>query len=60
MHTNIRTEIISHLKKDKILSLLIDNCPISVEKKPIMVFDDLIRSMLNKFFTCNFFNSIIH
>jgi DNA-3-methyladenine glycosylase II len=48
MHTNIRPEIISHLKKDKILSLLIDNCTINVEKKSIKVFDDLIRSIVSQ------------
>lgn len=48
MHTNIHPEIISHLKKDKILSLLIDNCPIHVEKLPINVFDDLIRSIVSQ------------
>lgn len=48
MHTNIHPEIISHLKKDKILSLLIDNCPIHVEKQPINVFDDLIRSIVSQ------------
>jgi DNA-3-methyladenine glycosylase II len=48
MHTNIRPEIISHLKKDKILAILIDNCTINVEKKPIKVFDDLIRSIVSQ------------
>ncbi len=48
MHTNIRPEIISHLKKDKILSILIDNCTINIEKKPIKVFDDLIRSIVSQ------------
>lgn len=48
MHTNIRPEIISHLKKDKILALLIDNCTINIEKKPIKVFDDLIRSIVSQ------------
>lgn len=48
MHTNIRPDIISHLKKDKILSLLIDNCPINVEKQPIKVFDDMIRSIVSQ------------
>lgn len=48
MHTNIRPEIISHLKKDKILAILIDNCTINIEKKPIKVFDDLIRSIVSQ------------
>lgn len=48
MHTNIRPEIISHLKKDKILAILIDNCTIYIEKKPIKVFDDLIRSIVSQ------------
>ena len=48
MHTNIHPEIISHLKKDKILAILIDNCPIHVEKQPINVFDDLIRSIVSQ------------
>ncbi len=48
MHTNIRPEIISHLKKDKILAILIDNCQISLEKMPIKVFDDLIRSIVSQ------------
>ncbi len=48
MPTNIRPEIISHLKKDKILALLIDNCTINIEKKPIKVFDDLIRSIVSQ------------
>ena len=48
MQTNIRPEIISHLKKDKNLAILIDNCPIVIEKKPIAVFDDLIRSIVSQ------------
>ncbi len=48
MHTNIRPEIISHLKKDKILAILIENCTINIEKKPIKVFDDLIRSIVSQ------------
>ena len=48
MHTNIRPEIISHLKNDKILAILIDNCTINIEKKPIKVFDDLIRSIVSQ------------
>lgn len=48
MHTNIRPEIISHLKKDKILAILIDNCTINIERKPIKVFDDLIRSIVSQ------------
>lgn len=48
MYTNIRPEIISHLKKDKNLSILMENCPINVEKQPINVFDDLIRSIVSQ------------
>jgi len=48
MHTNIRPEIISHLKKDKIISILVENCPINVEKLPFKVFDDLIRSIISQ------------
>ncbi|HMU03572.1 MAG TPA: DNA-3-methyladenine glycosylase 2 family protein [Saprospiraceae bacterium] len=48
MQTNIHPEIISHLKKDKILAILIDNCTINIDKKPIKVFDDLIRSIVSQ------------
>lgn len=48
MNTNISTEIISHLKKDKKLKPIIENCIIEDHKEPILVFDDLIRSIVSQ------------
>ena len=48
MNTNIRPEIISHLSKDAKLAILIENCEIIIHKKPISVFDDLIRSIVSQ------------
>jgi DNA-3-methyladenine glycosylase II len=48
LNTNIRPEIIAHLEKDKILSFLIQNCNITIHKKPLNVFDDLIRSIVSQ------------
>lgn len=48
MNTNIRPEILSHLSKDAKLAILIENCEIIIHKKPISVFDDLIRSIVSQ------------
>lgn len=48
MELNIRPEIIHHLKKDKRLSLLVENCHINIHKGPIDVFNDLIRSIVSQ------------
>ncbi|MBK9737389.1 MAG: DNA-3-methyladenine glycosylase 2 family protein [Saprospiraceae bacterium] len=48
MITNIRPEIISHLKRDKIMANLVDNCTLTIHKTPINVFDDLIRSIVSQ------------
>ncbi len=45
---NIRPEILAHLSKDKKLGVLIENCEVVVEKGPIKVFDDLIRSIVSQ------------
>jgi DNA-3-methyladenine glycosylase II len=48
MNTNISPQIINHLKKDKTLALIIDNCLVSVQKEPKNVFDDLLRSIVSQ------------
>jgi DNA-3-methyladenine glycosylase II len=48
METQVRPEVIKHLKRDKQLAILIENCPIQVLKKPILVYDDLIRSIVSQ------------
>ncbi|MBK8518072.1 MAG: DNA-3-methyladenine glycosylase 2 family protein [Saprospiraceae bacterium] len=48
MDTNVRPEILTHLRRDKKLAVLIDNCPIAIHKEPIRVFDDLIRSIVSQ------------
>jgi len=45
---NIRPEILSHLSKDKKLAVLIENCEVVIQKGPIKVFDDLIRSIVSQ------------
>ncbi|MBC7886010.1 MAG: DNA-3-methyladenine glycosylase 2 family protein [Saprospiraceae bacterium] len=48
MDAKIRPLIISHLKKDKKLAVLIENCEVTIHKEPINVFDDLIRSIVSQ------------
>lgn len=48
MNANIRPEILSHLRKDEKLEILIDNCQVVIQKGPIQVFDDLIRSIVSQ------------
>ena len=48
MIANIRPEILSHLKKDKIMAKLIANCTLTMHKTPINVFDDLLRSIVSQ------------
>jgi DNA-3-methyladenine glycosylase II len=48
MNANIRPEILSHLRKDEKLEILIDNCEVVIQKGPIQVFDDLIRSIVSQ------------
>lgn len=48
MITNIQQEILNHLKKDDKISLLVENCRLTIHKKPIMVFNDLIRSIVSQ------------
>lgn len=48
MSTNIRPEILLHLRKDEKLAILLDNCEIVIQKGPIKVFDDLIRSIISQ------------
>ena len=48
MNANIRPEILSHLRKDEKLAILIDNCEVVIQKGPIKVFDDLIRSIVSQ------------
>ncbi|MBK8347385.1 MAG: DNA-3-methyladenine glycosylase 2 family protein [Saprospiraceae bacterium] len=48
MKTNIRPDIISHLKKDEKISILIDYCTLHIHKQPMAVFDDLIRSIVSQ------------
>jgi DNA-3-methyladenine glycosylase II len=47
-NANIRPEILSHLHKDEKLAILIDNCEVVIQKGPIQVFDDLIRSIVSQ------------
>jgi DNA-3-methyladenine glycosylase II len=47
-NANIRPEILSHLRKDDKLAILIDNCEVVIQKGPIQVFDDLIRSIVSQ------------
>ncbi len=48
METSIRPEIILHLKKDKKLSVLVENCHLNIHKGPLDVFNDLIRSIVSQ------------
>jgi len=48
INANIRPEILSHLYNDKKLAVLIENCEINIQKGPIKVFDDLIRSIVSQ------------
>jgi DNA-3-methyladenine glycosylase II len=48
MNANIRPEILSHLRKDEKLAVLIENCEVVIQKGPIQVFDDLIRSIVSQ------------
>lgn len=48
MNANIRPEILSHLRKDEKIAILIDNCEVVIQKGPIQVFDDLIRSIVSQ------------
>ncbi len=48
MNTNIRPDILNHLKKDKKLAVLVDQCTINIHKEPVKVFDDLIRSIISQ------------
>ena len=45
---DIRPDIISHLKQDKQLAILIDHCKIQLHKSPLSVYDDLIRSVVSQ------------
>jgi DNA-3-methyladenine glycosylase II len=45
---DIRPDIISHLKQDKQLAVLIDHCEIELHKSPMSVYDDLIRSVVSQ------------
>lgn len=45
---DIRPDIISHLKQDKQLAVLIDQCEIQFYKSPLSVYDDLIRSVVSQ------------
>lgn len=47
-NANIRPEILSHLCKDGKLAILIENCEVVIQKVPIKVFDDLIRSIVSQ------------
>ena len=53
MNANIRPEILSHLRKDEKLAVLIDNCEVVIQKGPIKVFDDLIRSIVSQQLSTN-------
>ncbi len=48
INANIRPEILSHLYNDKKLAVIIENCEINIQKGPIKVFDDLIRSIVSQ------------
>lgn len=48
MTINIKPEIISHLKKDKKLAPILEQCEIQLHKSPLSVYDDLVRSVVSQ------------
>lgn len=48
MDLQIRPEVITYLKKDKILAPIIDQSTLSIIKTPLNLFDDLLRSIVSQ------------
>jgi len=48
MSQNIHPDILNHLNKDEVLATIMDKCTLTIHKKPIKVFDDLLRSIVSQ------------
>lgn len=48
MEFQLKTEITDHLKKDKKLSAIMEQCTLTIHKKPLSLFDDLLRSIVSQ------------
>jgi DNA-3-methyladenine glycosylase II len=48
MELQLKTNITDHLKKDNKLAAIIEQCTLTMHKKPLSLFDDLLRSIVSQ------------